>query len=666
MLVVFSLQSIAQDTTDLQGEAQLEALAESAEQEPENDDNQQLLQFLLRHPLYINKVAIDQLSALQLLSFQQINAFIQYRELFGPIRSAYELQAIPYWDINTIRKVLPIFSFIETGDESKLFRKIISKGQHQLIMRTGSTVEQARGYLTGNSGQKMYAGNYMRLFYRYTYQYKQQLWWGISGEKDAGEKLGDFTGFHLFIRRAGWLKTIALGDYTLNIGQGLVQWQGLAFGKTSESMNVFRQGNLLQPYRSAGEWNFNRGIATQFQVGHWELTTFGSARKQTANIISDENATGFSSISETGYHRTAGELADRNSIWQRSLGAVLQYQLPKFRSGISVITNSFSKPAMPEPKPYNLYAIKGRDWYNAGMHYSYTARNIFFFGEGAICKTGFAILQGMVMSIHQKADLSFNYRKVQPGYQALAAHSFMENSSVTNETGFYTGLRLVPWPGWSVQAYVDYFRFPWLRFRADAAGYGQEYFFQVGWVKRKKWDVYLRYRMTEKPENESGGYFNELVGRKQANLRLHAERMISQRFVVAGRIDQSWFSKATEHQAGSAAYLDSKYQLVKPSLVVAARVQYFNTGGYESRIYAYERDVLYAFSIPAFYDRGLRYYCQLQGKPARFGHRFPMKLQWWLRWSQTLYGKGHAIGSGGDEIAGNKKSDWKCQLMLTW
>ena len=120
-----------------------------------------------------------------------------------------------------------------------------------------------------------------------------------------------------------------------------------------------------------------------------------------------------------------------------------------------------------------------------------------------------------------------------------------------------------------------------------------------------------------------------------------------------------------DHQTGWSIFLDSRYQLAKPALVFSTRVQFFNTGGYESRIYAYERDLLYSFSIPAFYDKGVRYYCQLQGKPARFGHNFPLKLQWWLRWSQTLYGKGHTIGSGTDEIKGNKKSEWKMQVMLT-
>ncbi|ULQ53031.1 helix-hairpin-helix domain-containing protein [Flavihumibacter fluvii] len=665
-LVLFTYAA-AQDPDDLRSAAQLETLAVNTDQETENDQLVQFLQYLLRRPLPINRVGADHLLDLHLLTPQQLNSFVQYRELFGPFRSKYELQAIPFWDLETIRKILPYLSFTETGEVNKLTSKVISKGQHQVILRSSNTLEKAMGFESDSNGVRKYAGSPVRLFYRYTFQYKQQLWWGFTGDKDAGEQVGDFTSFHLFIRRKGLLKTLALGDFVLNIGQGLVHWQGLAFGKTSEVMGVYHQGNLLQPYRSGGEWNFHRGIAAQLQKEHWELTVFGSARKLTANTI--RNGTlqeGFSSISENGYHRTKGELADRNSLLQKSYGAVLQYLTGRFRAGVSAVAYNFSLPSLPEDKPYNRYAIRGRNWYNSGIHYTYTYRNIFLFGEGAVCKNGFGILQGMVMSIHHKVDLSIVYRNIQPGYQSLYGKSFTENSSVTNETGWYTALRLVPWPGWQVQAYADYFRFPWLRFKADSPGSGQEYFLQVGWIKRKKWDIYLRYRSTGKQENISGNYLNEPVPKLQANLRWHAERIVNQRLELSSRLDQVWYSRAGEQQSGTSVFVDGRYQLPKPTLVVSARIQYFKTGGYDSRIYSYERDLLYSFSIPAFYDKGFRYYCQVQGKPARIGRRLHVKLQWWLRWSQTKFGESHTIGSGGDEIRGNKKSEWKFQIMMTW
>jgi hypothetical protein len=666
-LLLLFCTSDAQDAAENANAEQIETQAAASDQENEDDHLQQNLQFLLKKPLLINTVTETALIELQLLTPRQINALIQYRMLFGVIRNRYELQAIPFWDIATIRKILPLLSFSEPADESRQLKKIITLGQQQLLLRYTNNLEKAKGYEPDSIGRKSYAGNAMHVFYRYSYQYKQQFWWGITGDKDAGERWGDFTGIHIFLRRAGLLKTIALGDYTLNIGQGLVFWQGLAFSKTSETMSVFKQGNLLQPYRSAGEWNFLRGAAIQLQQKHWELSVFGSIKKLSANITTNDNGIeGFSSLLASGYHRTRSEIADRNRLQQKTYGAVLQYLYGNFRAGISMVRQQFSLPALPEDKPYNQYAITGSNWYNAGMHHSYTTRSLFFFGEQAICKNGYAILEGMVLTLHHKVDFSLVYRNISKGYHALYGNSFTESSAVNNERGWFAGIRLAPWQGWQLNAYADYFQFPWLKYRSDAPGDGFEYFAQLTWIKRKKWSSYLRYRFTEKPENNAGLFVNEPTPVTQANLRWHVERMLNTHLVLSTRVDQVWYKKAGSKQSGTGIYLDGKYQLPSPALVLAARLQYFNTGGYASRIYSYERDLLYAFSIPAFYDKGIRYYIQLQGKPARSGARIPIKLQWWLRWAQTRFAPGHIIGSGQDITGGNKKTTVSAQLMLVW
>ena len=45
-------------------------------------------------------------------------------------------------------------------------------------------------------------------------------------------------------------------------------------------------------------------------------------------------------------------------------------------------------------------------------------------------------------------------------------------------------------------------------------------------------------------------------------------------------------------------------QILKEQLRLSARYAIFNTDSYDTRIYAYEKDVLYAFSVPALYATG--------------------------------------------------------------
>jgi hypothetical protein len=53
---------------------------------------------------------------------------------------------------------------------------------------------------------------------------------------------------------------LAIGDFAINIGQGLTQLESLAFKKGADLINVKRQLTILRPYNSAGEINFHRGI----------------------------------------------------------------------------------------------------------------------------------------------------------------------------------------------------------------------------------------------------------------------------------------------------------------------------------------------------------------------------------------------------------------------
>ena len=86
------------------------------------------------------------------------------------------------------------------------------------------------------------------------------------------------------------------------------------------------------------------------------------------------------------------------------------------------------------------------------------------------------------------------------------------------------------------------------------------------------------------------------------------------------------------------------------------RLQYFETDGYDSRLYAYENDVLYSFSIPVFYDKGYRYYLNVN-------YDVNKRLSCWFRWAQTIFKDKTTVGSGLDEIKGNKRTEVKFQVL---
>ncbi len=110
---------------------------------------------------------------------------------------------------------------------------------------------------------------------------------------------------------------------------------------------------------------------------------------------------------------------------------------------------------------------------------------------------------------------------------------------------------------------------------------------------------------------------------------------------------------------GVLAYQEIKYTFKRVPLKLSARIALFDTKDYDSRIYAYEQDVLYGFSTPAFYDRGTRFYFLATYKPLRW-------LSFWIKYAHTFMDNRFSFGSGNDLIEGRYKPEIKVQVRLSW
>jgi hypothetical protein len=94
----------------------------------------------------------------------------------------------------------------------------------------------------------------------------------------------------------------------------------------------------------------------------------------------------------------------------------------------------------------------------------------------------------------------------------------------------------------------------------------------------------------------------------------------------------------------------------KWDFAVKARVAFFQTDSYDERLYAYESDLLYTFTVNSYYGKGVRYYLT-----ASYGYAF-FDIQ--LRFSQTYYDDRTIISSGPSQIDGRTKSELKAQVIF--
>ena len=83
----------------------------------------------------------------------------------------------------------------------------------------------------------------------------------------------------------------------------------------------------------------------------------------------------------------------------------------------------------------------------------------------------------------------------------------------------------------------------------------------------------------------------------------------------------------------------------------------FDTDSYNSRIYAYENDVLYYYSFPVYYSKATRTYIILK-------YTITKGIDIWLRYAQTYYTDKKTVSSGLNEIEGNKKSEVRAQVRF--
>lgn len=645
---------------------QLEESADEQQDNSENDYESQQLNYFIKHPIDINGSDVEQLPLLHPLLIRNLQA---YRKLLGDLIDLHELQAVPGFSHEIIRSILPYVTVNKSVTSLATIRERFEKGEHTIVVRSSIVPELADGY-TATPDQK-FTGSRLALFLRYKYQFRNLLQYGFIADKDAGEKFlsaghtPDFTSFHFFARRVGMIKSIALGDYTVNLGQGLIHWQSQAFHKSSSVISIKRQSEVLRPYSSAGEYNFNRGIGATICERWSEITVFLSRRNLTANVKDGV----ITSIISSGLHRTSAEINDKNDASLSTAGAAVRRKFKKGHIALNWVYYKYSLPLMKKDEPYNLYSMRGKEWRNYSADYSFTLANLHVFGELASDKTwNHACINGAMASLSKSVDMASVFRYISKSYQCIYGNAFTENTMPVNEYGFYYGISIRPHLRWKIDLYADIFSFPWLKYRLNAPFYGLAYLVQVTWKPDKLTEVYTRFRYRMKPLNIENDEPELAVPGLQIfqHWRTHFGYQLSRGILLRSRVEVCIFG----HQFMSAPakgylfYSDVVFKPKNSQLSGNMRLQYFETDNYNSRIYAYENDLMFVSSTPSFYNNGLRYYINLKAKTkVKFLTNSILTAN--LKLATTIYNNLPYIGTGISKIPGNRILSIKFQIFLS-
>ena len=630
------------------------------------------LMYLLENPINLNQCTLDDLSKLTFLTDFQIQGLWDYIQTNGQILSLYELQTVYGFDKTDIQRITPFITITKSAEVDNL-QNLIKKGRHEVIVKTGTIIQNQEGYKSSlDPNASKYLGSKYSNYIRYSFQSKDKLQWGLIADKDAGEQFFkgenqkgyDYLSGYFALSNYGKLKKLVVGDFDAEFGQGLTFWSILSAGKSADPLGVRKRARGLVKHSSANENSFMRGAGVTIPVKKFDVTLFGSYKKIDANI-EDTSATGevyFTSLPESGLHRTPSEVDSKDALSEFISGGNVLYNGKKLKGGLTFSHVKIDGNYIVDSSLYKLYqgSVAGRS--NLGFNLEGYIKKHHIFGEVAYDpkEVERAVLVGGLFKLSSLVNVSVVARSYSRGYTNLYTSAFAEGSGANNENGVFTGISMIPTKGLKLSAYVDIFLFPWLKYRVNAPSTGHEYMLQTEYKFSDNFIGQVRFRSKKSEQNFTSEY-NKMViviPNKNRSARMQFTYTTENQLMLRSRFDFSEYSSdSTSKDYGYVISQDIGYTHPKLPISVSFRFAIFDTDSYNSRIYSYESDMLYTFSVPAYSSKGTRTYVMLKYSPTS-------RIDCWLRWSQTYYTDSKEIGQGLDLIQGNKKSDVRVMVRL--
>ena len=209
-------------------------------------------------------------------------------------------------------------------------------------------------------------------------------------------------------------------------------------------------------------------------------------------------------------------------------------------------------------------------------------------------------------------------------------------------------MQLFPEASWRLSMYADFFSFPWLKYGVDTPSSGKEYMAEAVYTPRNKLSFSIRYQQKETESTQ--------INCRQ-RLRLQTIYAPSSTVTLRTTLNGTLYSNSPEESLG---WMISQSLGFKPSsfpFQLDGYLSYFDTDDYYSRITSYEKNLLYSFSMPSYYGKGLRLALSFKAEIVK-KLSFSAKIGWAHYYDREL------IGSDLEEISGKNKMD--LNTLICW
>lgn len=628
------------------------------------DTHEELYENLLelqRNGINVNSATREDLLALPFVSEQQVMDILEYIHFHGALKSINELMSIESIDYST-RQLLQ--EFLYAGDKPEKgfpsLKNIMAMGKNELSLYTKiPTYERV-----GDTSNGDYLGYPYKFWARYSFSYAKNVRIGIVASQDAGEpffsqsnKYGfdQYSGF-IQLNGLGPVESLIVGRYSIAAGMGLVMNNSFSLGKSAMLQDLGRQRNALRPHTSASENGYMQGAAATIRLSDAiRLTPFLSYRKTDATLNDDGS---ISSLIYTGYHRTISELNKKNNTSLTAGGMNARWNHKDFSLGATAVFTHINRPLSPNKSAtYKKIYPEGSNFFNASLNYSWIHYPFSVNGETAINANGaIATLNTLGWHLSQYVEVMGIYRFYSFNYYSLYANAFSEGGKTQNESGLYLGVRWQPKYGIDIQAYTDLAYFAWPRYGVSQSSYAIDNMVSASY-KTGKWLLSGKYRLHFKQKDSKSA--SGISWQTEHRMRIGAE-WTGDGWTSRSQLDIMSVSSTSESSSVSQGFMITEnigYDIGKWQIFAGGK--YFNTDGYDSRLYSYERAMPHTFSFPAYYGHGIRYSLVATWSPSP-------TLQFNAKAGITDYFDRSTISSGQQQINASSACDIEVGMRWRW
>lgn len=602
----------------------------------EDEISEEALVDMLDNPLRINLATLAELEEFPLFTRFMAVSLHDYIQRNGFVLSIFELGAVPGFNSEVAASLSP---FIDLTTQKRFtistFRHLLADGRSQLILRGAFYTKIQEGYLPITEEalklkpDSRYIGTPGRVYAQYKFDVPGRVRFTLTSEKDPGEKLGDYIGYSMQVENIGVVSKAVFGDFTARFGQGLVLWNAPSLFSSAAPTALIKQEFGLSSYSSTDENRSFRGAGITISTSRVNFSILGSSKSIDARITDD----GFTSLLTTGLHNTSTTLERRKNLKLNAIGANCSFNTSWLKVGVSAAAYRYSHPyAGRDSSQIYRQSAFGNFGANAGADFYAYMSNFRLFGEFASDLSGNpAIITGLSWRKSYNFDISAAVRFYSDEYLSPFGGALSKSGKMRGERAVDLSLTNRGYKGNFVRGWLSY-----------AAG-----------MKLPRAGFELSYPISDANELLVKADYRDGRGA----LRLQTEWEISRILKLNVRGEANISESDTKPTYGWMAYTELIAGLPSGFADGSARVAYFNTPEWENRIYAYERDLLYGFSVPALYGRGIR--CYLNFHCAAFSW-----MDIWLKGSFWHYTDREYTGEGPTRMEGPSSFEIKWEARF--